>query len=190
MPAPARTSTEAVVAAGRALLERDGLEALTMQAVAREVGVRAPSLYKRVASRDALVGLIVETAALELADEIDAVVAGDDPAEDLRALAGTFRAFARSHPATFPLLFDPRQAGIASAAVRDRSVAAVREVAGRLAGPEHELAAARMVVAWANGFVTMELAGAFQLGGDVEEAWEFGLAGLVRALGTDRGTES
>ena len=66
--------------------------------------------------------------------------------------------------------------------MRDRSVAAVRRVAGRLAGPEHELPAARMVVAWANGFVTMELAGAFQLGGDVDEAWEFGLDGLVRAL--------
>ncbi|MGC4112841.1 MAG: WHG domain-containing protein [Nocardioides sp.] len=182
MPAPARTSTEAVVAAGRDLLERDGLDSLTMQAVAHEVGVRAPSLYKRVAGRDALIGLIVESAALELAERIDTVVSGDDPAEDLRALAGEFRAFARSHPATFPLLFDPRQAGPASAAVRERSVSAVRRVAGRLAGAERELPAARMLVAWANGFVTMELAGAFQLGGDVEEAWEFGLAGLVRAL--------
>ncbi|HEX4471250.1 MAG TPA: TetR-like C-terminal domain-containing protein [Nocardioides sp.] len=182
MPAPARTSTVAVVAAGRALLERDGLDALTMQAVARAVGVRAPSLYKRVASRDALVGLIVEAAALELAEVTETVVAGDDPARDLRALAGEFRAFAHRNPATFPLLFDPRQAGVTSVAVRDRSVAAVRRVAGRLAGPEHELPAARMVVAWANGFVTMELAGAFQLGGDVDEAWEFGLEGLVRAL--------
>jgi AcrR family transcriptional regulator len=185
MPAPARTSTEAVVATGRSLLERDGLDALTMQAVAQAVGVRAPSLYKRVASRDALVGLIVESAALELADEIDAVVTDGDPARDLRALATAFRDFALGNPATFPLLFDPRQAGIASVAVRDRSVSAVRRVAGRLAGTEHELPAARMVVAWANGFVTMELAGAFQLGGDVDEAWEFGLAGLVRALGPD-----
>jgi hypothetical protein len=39
------------------------------------------------------------------------------------------------------------------------------------------------VVAWANGFVTMELAGAFQLGGDVDEAWDYALDGLVVALG-------
>jgi AcrR family transcriptional regulator len=183
MPAPARTSTAAVVAAGRALLEQDGLGALTMQAVADAVGVRAPSLYKRVTSRDALVGLIVEAAALELADVIDSVVVGDDPARDLRALAAAFRDFARRNPATYPLLFDPRQGGVTSDDVRDRSVAAVRRVAGRLAGPEHELSAARMVVAWANGFVTMELAGAFQLGGDVDEAWEYAVDGLVVALG-------
>jgi AcrR family transcriptional regulator len=181
MPAPARTSTEAVVAAARALLERDGLEALTMQGVARAVGVRAPSLYKRVASRDALVGLIVESAALELADEVDGVIEGDDPAHDLRALAVAFRDFAHRNPATYPLLFAPRKADT-SVAVRDRAVAAVRRVAGRLAGAEHELSASRMVVAWANGFVSMELAGAFQLGGDVDEAWSFGLDGLVRAL--------
>ena len=34
--------------------------------------------------------------------------------------------------------------------------------------PEHGLEAARTVVAWANGFVGMELAGAFRMGGDVD----------------------
>jgi AcrR family transcriptional regulator len=184
MPAPARTSTDAVVAAGRALLERDGLEALTMLAVAQAVGVRAPSLYKRVASRDALVGLITDQVALELAGEIDEVIDGGDPAADLRALASAFRDFALRNPATYPLLFDPRHGGVSETA-RDASVGAVRRVVERLVGRDRELPASRMVVAWANGFVTMELAGAFQLGGDLDEAWEFGLDGLVRALRRD-----
>jgi AcrR family transcriptional regulator len=181
MPAAARTSTEAVVRAARELIERDGLAALTMQAVADAVGVRAPSLYKRVAGRDALVGLVTEQVAGELTAEVDAVVGDVDPARDLRALAGAFRDFARRNPATYPLLFAPPQAAV-SDETRARSVDAIRRISGRLAGPERELAAARMVTAWANGFVTMELAGAFQLGGDLEEAWEFGVEGLVRAL--------
>lgn len=181
MPAPARTSNDAVVAAARTILERDGLASLTMQAVADAVGVRAPSLYKRVAGRDALVSLVVDAAALELGDEVSAAVAGLDAADDLRALATAFRGFARRNPATYPLLFDPRQGSVSDSA-RARSVEAVREVVARLAGPEDELSASRTVVAWANGFVTMELAGAFQLGGEVEEAWEFGVEALVRAL--------
>ncbi|HEX3932399.1 MAG TPA: WHG domain-containing protein [Nocardioides sp.] len=180
MPAPARTSTEAVVAAARTLVEQDGLEALTMQAVAAEVGVRAPSLYKRVAGRDALIGLVADQVAIEMADELDSVLVGDDPAEDLRLLAAAFRAFARRNPTSYRLLFDPRPGGV-SAAVRGRSVEAVRRVAGRLAGAERELLAARMFVAWANGFVAMELAGGFQLGGDVDEAWDFAVDALVRA---------
>ncbi|MEO6083324.1 MAG: hypothetical protein ABIQ18_09485 [Umezawaea sp.] len=38
-------------------------------------------------------------------------------------------------------------------------------------------AAARTIVAWANGVITMEFAGAFRLGGDIEQAWGFGWTG-------------
>ena len=183
MPAPARTSTEAVVAAGRAILEREGSAGLTMQAVADAVGVRAPSLYKRVPGRDALVALVADQVAHDLAVEIDAAVTDADPARDLRALAQVFRDFARRNPATYPLLFSPRHDGV-SVEARLRSVSAVRRIAGRLAGEEHELAAARLFTAWAHGWVAMELAGAFQLGGDLEEAWDYALDGLVRALAT------
>jgi AcrR family transcriptional regulator len=181
MPAPARTSTQAVVTAGRQILERQGLSGLTMQAVADAVGVRAPSLYKRVEGRDALVRLIADQAALELAADLDEAVGGADPAADLRAVADAFRAFAARNPATYPLLFDPRQGGL-SAQARELSSRAVRRVCGALAGEANALPAARLVTAWAHGFVTMEQAGAFQMGGDVDEAWEFALDGLVQAL--------
>src|SRR5262245_2990214 len=183
MPAPARTTNEAVVAAGRTIIERQGVDALTMQAVADAVGVRAPSLYKRVAGRDALVQLIADQAALELAAQLDEAVEGVDAAADLRALAGAFRRFARRNPATYPLLFDPRQ-GRMSPEARDRSSDPVRRVTAALAGDEDALSAARFVTAWANGFVSMELAGAFQLGGDVDEAWDFALDRLGAALAT------
>ena len=51
-----------------------------------------------------------------------------------------------------------------------------------LAGEEHALDAARLVVAWANGFITMELADALQMGGDIDAAWTWGLERIVAAI--------
>ena len=52
----------------------------------------------------------------------------------------------------------------------------------RSPGPDHALEAARTVTAWAHGFISMELAGAFRLGGDVEAAFTFGVTRLADAL--------
>ena len=60
MPTPDRTSLADIVAAARQILESEGLAGLTMQAVAQRVGVRAPSLYKRVRNRDDLIRLVTE----------------------------------------------------------------------------------------------------------------------------------
>ena len=51
-----------------------------------------------------------------------------------------------------------------------------------MAGPEDGLEAARTVVAWANGFVGMELAGAFRMGGDVDAAFTYGAERIARAI--------
>jgi len=55
-------------------------------------------------------------------------------------------------------------------------------VAANLAGEQHVLEAARTITAWANGFISMELAGAFKLGGNIDRAYEFGIACLADAL--------
>ena len=79
-----------------------------MQAVATRVGVRAPSLYKRVRNRDELVALVAEATARELGERLDAAAAGAaDARSRLMALARTFRGFAHERPVAFRLLFAP-----------------------------------------------------------------------------------
>jgi AcrR family transcriptional regulator len=182
MPAPAQTSMTAVVAAGRRILEQEGHDGLTMQRVATAVGVRAPSLYKRVADRGDLIRLILEDVARELTDDLDTAATSGEPRQDLRALATAFRGFAHARPAAYALLFAPHTAGGPRQGTIERSSDAVLRTAAALAGADSALPAARTVVAWAHGFVSMELAGAFRLGGDVDEAWEFGLRRLTHAL--------
>jgi len=46
------------------------------------------------------------------------------------------------------------------------------------------LEAARSTVAWARGFIEMELTGAFRLGGDVEAAYQYGIERITDAVET------
>src|ERR1700761_1154812 len=97
---PAKLSRAAVVAAALALLDRDGVEALTMRRLGAELGVEAMSLYRHVPSRDALLDALAD----RLAPEMDAPDSGADWAEALRALAAELRAAGRRHPAAFELV--------------------------------------------------------------------------------------
>ncbi len=97
-------------------------------------------------------------------------------------LARTFRGFAHERPAAFGLLFAPGSELAIDADVLAGSSASMLAVAAELSGPDHALDSARTLTAWAYGFVSMELSGAFRLGGDVERAFEFGVHRLAEAL--------
>ena len=105
MPTPERTSIEQITVAARELLESHGYAGLTMQAVATRVGVRAPSLYKRVRNRDDLVRLVVEATIRELADRLHGVAVTADPRKDLTELVRAFRTFAHARPAAYRRTF-------------------------------------------------------------------------------------
>lgn len=174
MPTPGRTSLAEIVAAGADILEVGGPLGLTMQAVAERVGVRAPSLYKRLRDRDALLGLVATATTDDLAQRLAATRG------DLASIARTYRAFAHERPEGFRLLVSAEARVDAESLAR--ATAPVLTAARELVGPDEALEAARLVTAWAVGFIHMELAGAFRLGGDLDIAFEFGLARLSAAL--------
>ena len=55
-------------------------------------------------------------------------------------------------------------------------------IAERLVGAPHALDAARTLTATAFGFVSMELSGAFRLGGDVDAAWSYTVDAVIDAV--------
>ncbi|MEV6979112.1 TetR/AcrR family transcriptional regulator [Kitasatospora sp. NPDC093806] len=73
-PRPGLT-TAGVVAAGRRVIERDGIDALTMRAVATELGTAPASLYRHVTDRDALLIAVLE----QIAEGLPVEVPGTDP---------------------------------------------------------------------------------------------------------------
>ena len=183
MPTPAHTSLEAIVESGRAILEAEGLAGLTMHRVADAVGVRPPSLYKRVRNRGELVRLIGSDVARDLGQTLDDATPGGDPRADLRSIALAFRSFARARPQAYRLLFDPLpDAWRPDPDAGREAVEVLFRVLSAVVGPAEVLPAARTLVAWAYGFVSMELADTFRLGGDVDEAYAFGVDRLVDAI--------
>jgi AcrR family transcriptional regulator len=188
MPTPRRTSVDAIVVAGRRILEAQGLESLTMQRVAQAVGVRAPSLYKHVRDRDDLLRLIGTDVVLELGRRLDEASHSGDPRTDVRRMVEGFRAFALANPEAYRLLFARLPEGSrVDDALNARIGQAVVRAVGDLTGGDHPLEGARTVVAWAYGFLNMELAGAFRLGGDVDEAFAFGIEHITTGLMTEAG---
>jgi AcrR family transcriptional regulator len=88
-------SRAAIVDAAVALLDRDGYEALSMRALAQELGTGAASLYWHVGSRDGLLDLVMDQVIGELA------VPAADPArwqEQVREFGRGQRAAVLRHP--------------------------------------------------------------------------------------------
>ncbi len=90
-----------IVAAAIALVDRDGLDALSMRRLANELGVGPMTLYYHVPDRAALENLIFEA----VMGEVD--FTGDDPALDAQEravrLGYALRAALLAHPNTVPI---------------------------------------------------------------------------------------
>lgn len=117
-PAPARRQrnargqgarlTDDIVAGALALIERSGSdEAVTLRAVAREVGIAAPSIYPHFADRDAIVMAVMMRVFDELAEAVEAgsASAGPDPVRRLVAGCAAYVSYGLAHPARYGVLF-------------------------------------------------------------------------------------
>jgi AcrR family transcriptional regulator len=88
-------SREQITAAAIKIADAEGIEALSIRRVAREVGAGAMSLYRYIDSKDDLIELMVD--AVEGEDPVPAKPSGDWRA-DLRELAEREHAMTRRHP--------------------------------------------------------------------------------------------
>lgn len=93
---------------GRAHLAEHGAAALSLRAVAKDLGVVSSAVYRYVSSRDELLTMLVVDAYNELGDAVDlalTAVAGDDHAGQFLALGWAVRGWALREPASYALLF-------------------------------------------------------------------------------------
>jgi AcrR family transcriptional regulator len=92
-----------IVAAARTAVCRDGLDGLTMQAVADELRIKAPSLYKHLAGKQALEVELITDALCEMGDVLHAAVDAAAPARRTADLLAAYRAQSLAEPALYRL---------------------------------------------------------------------------------------
>lgn len=170
-----------IAGAALAILEEEGRDALTMRRVAARLGIRAPSLYKHVDSKEAIEALLIAEALRGIGEAMRTALAAlprrPSRRASLAAIAWSYRSWALAHPHLYRLATEgelPRDR------LPDGLEAWSAEPVVRVAGGEHR---ARSAWAFAHGMTILELDGRFPPGADLDAAWTAGVHALARGGG-------
>jgi AcrR family transcriptional regulator len=148
---PAHTR-EQVVDAAIGIADAEGLEALTMRRIAKDIGAGAMSLYTYVSDKDRLLDLMVD----RVGGEATPVSPTGDWAVDLVALAGSQRALMLAHRWLPEAIPNRRVTGHNMLAYLEQGLAAL-EPTGLRSSTKMEVIA--LVTGFVATFVTSEAAG-------------------------------
>jgi AcrR family transcriptional regulator len=99
------TKIASIVDAAWGLARRDGIQVLSLHALAKEVGMRQPSLYAYFDSKNALYDAMFADGNRELLARLDSLELPADPRVALKVLLRAFAGFALADPARHSLLF-------------------------------------------------------------------------------------
>lgn len=110
-------TTREILEVARRHVVAEGPAATSLRAIAREMGMTAPALYRYFASRDELVAALVVSLYGELTDALEAArdaVPAEDLGGRLIATSRAFRQWSIGHPAEFGLVFGTPAPGYAA----------------------------------------------------------------------------
>lgn len=149
MPRPRSLTTERLASATLAVIDRDGLDALTMRAVAKELGMATMSLYRYVTDKDELEILVVD----HVLAGVDLAVPPGDWRERVTEVLSRVRKAVVTHSATVPLLLRHRHAVPASLVLIEAMLAILTDAG--FAG-ERRVIAQRTITAYVFGMLQNE----------------------------------
>src|SRR3984893_8469399 len=95
-----------IVASAWKLAREHGIAGVSLHALAREVGMRQPSLYEYFDSKHALYDAMFADGNRQLLERLDALTLPQDPRAGLKKVMGAVVAFALEDPARYELLFE------------------------------------------------------------------------------------
>ncbi|MFI5889307.1 TetR/AcrR family transcriptional regulator C-terminal domain-containing protein [Actinoplanes sp. NPDC051513] len=159
-PKQALLTRERIVTAASALVDAEGLEALSTRRLATELGVQGPSLYNHFATKAEIVDAVADA----VVEQVDLSVFGRLVwHEALRAWAKSYHAALAAHPNVVPVL-------ATGPGRRPASLAMAEAVFGALVDAGWPPARATHIGALMRYLVTGSALGSFALGFDIDPA--------------------
>ena len=97
----------ALIEVGLELIERQGIRALTLREIGKQLGVSRAAPYKHFEDKADLLAAIREAGMATFGSTLDAAIknTGAGFAAQLNAIAATYADFAKEHPAQFEVMF-------------------------------------------------------------------------------------
>jgi AcrR family transcriptional regulator len=167
------------------IADSDGLEALTLARLAREFGVRPPSLFDHIDGRPGLIRALRVRSFEEQTELLRTAASGRSQEEAVRAIAGAYRQFAKVHPGLYRVTV-PTFVGDSpevSTAAQALLTAFLDTLRGYGIEGEEGIHAARFARATLHGFLLLELDLGFGLDPNVDESFARAVDGICEQLG-------
>jgi AcrR family transcriptional regulator len=111
-------TTQEIIETARRLLVEQGAEAVSLRAIARQMGMTAPALYRYFDSHEVLIKFVIADIFSELTTNVRAAIevagaaSGGDLTQKLLAACRAFRRWSLGHPREFGLLFGTPLPGV------------------------------------------------------------------------------
>lgn len=181
----------ALLEAAERIAATEGIDGVSVRALALDAGVSTRAIYSLFDSKDGLVAALGARAFDVLADTVSSLPTTTDPANDLvEAGVRGFRPFVTAHPALFALGIQqggstPEQRAVIRASAA-RAFLVLEALAGRVAtGDGRPRHAATAFHAMCEGLAALELRCVLATD-EAEEVWREALTALVAGLATPR----
>lgn len=173
MPYPSQIDRDRIIQTARELIEAQGVDSVTLRVVADALGVKAPSLYRYVKNKNAMLLAINEVTGREL---VNAMMQAADSAlpliERLMTVARAYRQYAHDHPVCYTLSMSSDPEIQPSQEVRLQQVLPLQTLFIELTNEADSLVALRGAYAFLHGWVSLEINQQLRRGGDLNAHFE------------------
>lgn len=166
MPYPTQVNQVDIVNQAWLFIHENGIAQFSLAKLAAGLGIKAPSLYRHIGSKAALLQA-VNLVTLQKLFTILEDQAKANESDKMVSILTAYRRFALAHPHVYLLTYQHNAAQRPDEAALTQLVLPIQAVMAQISGEADSLAALRGALALAHGFVVLELNEQLQREGDL-----------------------